>query len=98
MKRLPLLTRILIWRKRNVSDGKFIILLSGIVGIIAGLGAVIIKNLVHFIQTFLTRGFTIDVYQIMFFIYPALGILVTALFAMFIIKRKVGHGIPNVLY
>ena len=98
MKRLPLLTRLLIWRKRNIADNQFIILLSGVVGFIAGLGAVVIKNLVHRIQTLLTDGFTIDVYQVMFFIYPAIGILLTVLFSNYIIKKKVGHGIPNVLY
>jgi len=98
MKKLPLVTRLLIWRKRKISDGRFMIFLSMVVGFAAGLGAVIIKNSVHFIQTLLTEGFSDQYYQILFFIYPAIGILITILFINFILKRKVGHGIPNVLY
>jgi len=75
-----------------------VILLSVVVGFAAGLGAVVIKNSVHFIQTLLTEGFSDEYYQVLFFIYPAIGILITILFIRFILRRKVGHGIPNVLY
>ncbi len=74
------------------------IFLSLLVGFTAGLGAVIIKNSVHFIQTLLTEGFSDQYYQLLFFIYPAIGILLTMIFINYILRRKVGHGIPNVLY
>jgi CIC family chloride channel protein len=74
------------------------IILSLFVGFAAGLGAVIIKNSVHFIQALLTEGFSDPYYQLLFFLYPAIGILLTVLFINYILRRKVGHGIPNVLY
>ncbi len=98
MRKLPLLARLLIWRKRKISDSRFMILLSVVVGLAAGVAAVIIKNSVHFIQALLTQGFSDDYFQVMFFVYPAIGILLTILFIRFILRRKVGHGIPNVLY
>ncbi|MBS0001178.1 MAG: chloride channel protein [Cyclobacteriaceae bacterium] len=98
MKKLSPATRLLLWRKRKISDRRFILFLSLFVGSAAGLGAVIIKNSVHFIQTLLTEGFSDQYYQFLFFLYPAIGILFTVIFINFILRRKVGHGIPNVLY
>ena len=74
------------------------ILLSIVAGTAGGLGAVIIKNSVRLIQDFLTRGFVDDYFQIMYIVYPAIGLLASALIIRYIIRNKVGHGIPNVLY
>lgn len=98
MKKLPLITRILLWRKRTISDSKFMILLSIIAGTAGGLGAVIIKNSVRFIQEVLTKGFSDEYSQVMFIVYPAIGLLASSLLVIYIIRKKVGHGIPNVLY
>lgn len=98
MKKLPLITRLLIWRKRNISDRKFIVILSIVVGFISGLAAVIVKNSVHFIQTLLTEEFSDQYYQILFFIYPAIGIFLVLIYINYIIKKQVGDGVPNVLY
>jgi len=98
MKKLPLVTKLLIWRKRKISDSRFMIFLSGIVGFAGGIGAVIIKNLVHFIQDMLTNGVSGDLTKILSFAYPAIGLFATSLIINFILKKKVGHGVPNVLY
>ena len=98
MKKLPLITRILLWRKRAISDRKFMILLRIVAGTAGGLGAVIIKNSVRIIQNLLTKGFSDEYFQIMFIIYPAIGLLASAFIIRFIIRNKVGHGVPNVLY
>lgn len=98
MKKLPLITRILLWRKRTISDKRFMMLLSVVAGTAGGLGAVIIKNSVRLIQDLLTKGFSDEYPQIMFIIYPAIGLLASSLIIRFIIRNKVGHGIPNVLY
>jgi CIC family chloride channel protein len=74
------------------------ILLSIVAGTAGGLGAVIIKNSVRIIQEFLTKGFNDDYFQIMYIIYPAIGLLASSLIIRFIIRNKVGHGVPNVLY
>ncbi|MGD9328842.1 MAG: chloride channel protein, partial [Cyclobacteriaceae bacterium] len=98
MKKLPLITRILLWRKRSISDRRFMILLSIVAGTAGGLGAVIIKNSVRIIQELLTKGFSDEYFQIMYIVYPAIGLLASSLIIRFIIRNKVGHGIPNVLY
>jgi chloride channel protein, CIC family len=96
--RSSFIRRFLIWRARKIDDRKFMIFLSILVGVVAGFAAVIIKNSVHFIQGLLTKSFVIQYQNYLYFVYPALGILLVIIFTRYILKRKVGHGIPTTLY
>ena len=62
------------------------------------MGAVIIKNSVRIIHDLLTKGFSDEYSQVMFIVYPAIGLLASSIIIRYIIRNKVGHGIPNVLY
>src|SRR6056297_1962698 len=97
MKRPTTLGRLLIWRKRHVTDKQFILILSVVVGITSGFAAVIIKNAVHLIQSMLTSGFVSQYENFLYIVLPAIGILASVLFMHFILKQKVGHGIPLTL-
>ncbi|MGM0650563.1 MAG: chloride channel protein [Bacteroidota bacterium] len=72
--------------------------LAVLVGITAGLVAVIIKNSVHLIQKLLKDWFAADSENLLFIFYPVIGILLVLIFVNYILKRKVGHGIPTVLF
>lgn len=90
--------RFLLWKTKHLSQQQFILLLSAIIGFTAGLGAVLIKNLTHFIQNLL-EGKMISLYHTAFyFIFPLLGLTITLLIIKYGIKKKVGHGIPSTLY
>ncbi len=90
--------RFLLWKTKHLSQQQFILLLSAIIGFTAGLGAVLIKNLTHFIQNLL-EGKMISLYHTAFyFIFPLLGLTITLLIIKYGIKRKIGHGIPSTLY
>ena len=93
-----ILKKILIWRIRHISDKRFVLILSVIIGILAGFAAVIIKNLVHLIKHLLTHQFAIEIHNYLFFVYPAIGIFLTIIFTKYIIKQRVGHGVPATLY
>ncbi|WP_171039882.1 chloride channel protein, partial [Streptococcus pseudopneumoniae] len=64
----------------------------------AGIGAVIIKNSVHFIKELLTGQISGGLHSYLYFAYPIVGILIAVLFIRFIIKSNVGHGIPATLH
>jgi CIC family chloride channel protein len=83
-----------------MSEKQFMLLLSIPTGFLAGLSAIIIKKLAHFIRDYFYNIATIDGhhYGLLFFILPAIGILFTIIFCRFILKRDVGHGIPGILY
>ena len=93
-----LLTKFLIWRLKHISHKQFLMLVSIIVGFMSGMGAVLIKNLTHFIQLLL-EGTLIREYQTAFyFIFPIIGFTLVTLFIRFVIRKKVNHGIPSTLY
>ncbi|MDN3723275.1 chloride channel protein [Aequorivita sp. SDUM287046] len=93
-----LLTRFLIWRIRHISHKQFVLILSIVVGLLAGTGAVILKNFTHLIQQLL-EGNLIAHYQTAFyFIFPLIGLTIVMLIMRLIIRHKVSHGIPSTLF
>ena len=87
------------WRFTHMSEKQFMLLLSLPTGFLAGLSAIIIKKLAHYIRDYFYNIATHeDHYGLLFFILPAIGIFLTILFCRYILKRDVGHGIPGILY
>ncbi len=86
------------WRLRHLSDMQFLFILSAIVGVLAGIVAFIIKRSVRFIELTLKGGFFEDTRNILYIVFPTIGVFLTLIFIKYIIKRKVEHGIPSVLY
>ena len=85
------------WRTKHLTDRRFLLLISIPAGFLAGLAAVVIKKLAHGIRD-LVFAIQFDYSHILYFICPAIGILLTILFCKFILKKNVGHGIPGILY
>lgn len=92
------LGKFLIWRIKHISNQKFIYILSVIIGISSGLGAVVLKNITHLIQKML-HGSDDNYYSNYFyFIYPIIGLFLTYIIVKYVIRNPVGHGIPSTLY
>ena len=82
-----------------MSDRQFMILLAIPTGFLAGVAAVLIKFLTHTIRDFFFNLRSLDPnVDFMFFVLPAIGILLTIIVIRYIIRREVGHGIPGLLY
>ncbi len=93
-----ILLRFLIWRIKHLGNRPFVLILAGLVGVFAGLAAVVLKESVHSIQNFLIRGFDVQYANYFYLAYPLIGIFASVLVARFIFKDQLGHGIPQVLY
>ncbi|MEM1138218.1 MAG: chloride channel protein, partial [Bacteroidota bacterium] len=91
------LERALTWKIKYISERNFVLIISGIVGIISGLAAIILKESVHYIHHFLTaQDFSENYYQIF---YPLIGLLLTVLLAKLLYREKqLGHAITDILY
>jgi len=74
------------------------LILAVIVGIAVGLAAVVMKNGVHYVREVVVIIVEKYNFNYIYFIFPAIGILLTILFVDIFIKKKLGHGIPMVLY
>jgi CIC family chloride channel protein len=86
------------WLHDRLDKKQFLILSSILVGLTAGLAAIILKMLVHAIQEWMTRDYGLISDRFFFLVGPLLGIVLTA----FIVKRffngKLGRGNSNILY
>ncbi len=72
-------------------------ILSVLVGLLSGLAAVTLKNFTFSIQSFLERGIIFSENQL-YFILPTIGLLLVYLTSKFLLKQKVEHAIPSILY
>ncbi|UCS94672.1 chloride channel protein [Echinicola marina] len=98
MAKTDIITRFLIWRLKHISTKNFVLLLSGVIGILTGLAAVILKESVHFIQHWLFETLQIEYANFFFILYPMIGIFLTYFVGKYIVKDYGGHGIPDILY
>jgi len=93
-----ILRKFLKWRYKHISNKQFTNIASAIIGLLAGLGAVTLKNLTHLIQQLLEGEFIKEIHGAFYFIFPIIGLLIVLLIIKYFIKKKVGHGIPSTLY
>ncbi|EGV43698.1 chloride channel protein [Bizionia argentinensis JUB59] len=90
--------RFLIWRAKHISNKQFVYLLSILVGFTSGVGAVILKNLTHYIQHLLEGNLVKYYHNAFYFVFPIIGFALVYLIMKYIIRNKVSHGIPSTLY
>ena len=93
-----LMQRFLLWREDNISEKKFILIISFLVGILTACAALILKVLIHFIQDFLTDNFSATGANYLYLIYPVIGIFLTGLFVRYVVKDDISHGVTRILY
>ncbi len=97
-EKTSILVRFHRWRLRHLSERNFLLILSVGVGVIAGIAATVIKNMVWLTQGLINRLVSNEVHNYIYFILPVVGILLTVLLIKYVIRRPVRHGIPNVLH
>ncbi|MDZ7605093.1 MAG: chloride channel protein [Cyclobacteriaceae bacterium] len=98
MKVNKILHNFLIWRIRHITTVNFTLMLGAITGAVAGIAAVILKQVVHKVQYFLLGGVHPDLDNLVIYFYPLAGITITVILARYYWKEKLGHGITDVLY
>ncbi|NNF85729.1 MAG: chloride channel protein [Winogradskyella sp.] len=91
------LRNLLVWRYKHISEKNFVFLLSMLIGLLAGLVSVIIKNITFAIQYFLEQGIVFSNKQL-YFILPVIGIALVYLCVKYIFKNPIEHAIPTILY
>ncbi|MGB5172223.1 MAG: chloride channel protein [Eudoraea sp.] len=92
-----LFTRFLKWRYKNISNKTFTQLMSVLVGFLAGLAAVTLKNTTYFIESFLQKGIVFSNYQL-YFITPIVGLTLVYLYVKYFHKEKIEHAISSILF
>ncbi|MDR2860122.1 MAG: chloride channel protein [Mediterranea sp.] len=86
------------WREHKIDEKTFILILSFVVGIFAASAAMLLKFLIHNIQSFLTNNFSETSANWLYLIYPVAGIFLAGLFVRRIVKDDISHGVTKILY
>ena len=90
--------RFINWRETHISNRQFILILSLLVGIACALAALVLKQLIHLIQTLLTAGFISSEANFLYLLYPVIGIFLTGVFIRRVVKDDISHGVTKILY
>lgn len=93
-----LLRKFLIWKYKHVSERQFVYILSILVGFLAGLGTVLLKNLTHYIQLLFELDFFNNYQNSLYFIFPMIGLFLVYVIKQVWLKKHIGHGISSTLY
>ncbi|WP_303318748.1 chloride channel protein [Flavivirga abyssicola] len=93
-----LLRKFLIWKYKHISELQFIYILSVLVGFLAGMGTVVLKNLTHYIRLLFELDFFNNYQNSLYFIFPIIGLLLVYTIKQIWLKKHIGHGISSTLY
>ena len=97
MPKQTILKQILVWRAKHISHKQFVNILSVFIGFIAGISAVALKNITHFIQHLLEGKVIKSYHSAFYFVFPIIGLTLVYFTMKYIIRHKAGHGIPSTL-
>lgn len=98
LKLKRIITKFLIWKYKHISERNFIYAMSILIGLLAGIGTVTLKNMTHFIQLLLEQKLIEDYQVTLYFVFPTIGLLLVYIYQKYILKRKISHGITSVLH
>lgn len=82
----------------RLTQRHFVLILSFCVGLASGLAANLLKWFIHLVEHWLTHNFVVDSSNPLYLVYPAVGILLSALFIHYVVRDDIGHGITKILY
>ena len=86
------------WREDNIPAKQFALVLSFVVGILTALAACLLKWAIHGIQYLLTTNFEYYSGNLLYLLYPVVGILLSGLFVKYILRDDISHGVTKILY
>ncbi len=90
--------RIHTWREHNLSERNFVSLLALLVGVAAGLAAVLLKFLIGSIAQLVESTVSATQGNWQYLVFPAIGILLSALYVRYMVRDNISHGVTRVLY
>ena len=92
------MTKIVDWQKKHISDRQMTLILAFVIGVLASVAGYFLHGIVHEIQVLLTSGFNPGTYNLLFLLFPIVGIYLTSLFIKYVVRDNISHGITRVLY
>ena len=86
------------WIKGDHTERQIVLMISLMVGVCTGLTAFVLKSLIEEIKHLLTSGFAAEDTNLLYLVFPAVGILISMLFVKYIVRGDISHGVTKILY
>ena len=86
------------WVHRHVPQRQLILIVAFLIGLCASFAGLVLHWLIEQIQHVLTSKFTTESYNLLYLVFPVVGIFFTSLFIKYVVKDDISHGITRVLY
>lgn len=99
IKRLSLIlfNRGIQWLSEHISERNYQILVSIIIGIVAGLAAVVLKYSVFVVREWI-QGKDPTAGKLGFVFFPVIGIILTILYIRYLLRKNLDMGFPSLIY
>lgn len=101
MKVRNIIAGVLRWRRRNagwLSDDRFMLLISFLVGVFTALVGFVLKWIILQIEHLLTQDFLVKSANGLYLVFPVVGIWLTMLFIRYVVRDDIGHGVTKILF
>ena len=92
------MARLVAWQKEHISDRQMTLFLAFAIGFLASVAGYFLHAIVHEIQVLLVSGFNKSTYNLLYLLFPIVGIYLTSLFIKYVVRDNISHGITRVLY
>tara|TARA_B100001173_G_C16023319_1_gene563028 strand:- start:1678 stop:3477 length:1800 start_codon:yes stop_codon:yes gene_type:complete len=93
------LAEFLKWRVKHISDKRFLIILSILIGVLMGLVGSLLKFLITIIEEEVREGILMKHLKLIYFFFPLLGIAIAVLYIRnFVAQKRLSQSVPFVLY
>lgn len=86
------------FRRKNFSDGNFVLLVSLFVGVFTAIAGLTLKWLIAQIEDLLTHEFVVTDANWLYLVYPVVGIWLTMLFIKYVVRDDISHGVTRILF
>ncbi len=99
LKKINYIEKAINWIHEKTNEKQFLIFSSILVGVSAGIAAVVLKQFVFFIRQYLVEGFFFRFdFKYLYLILPLLGIGLTVLIVKYFFKNHINRGNTAILY
>lgn len=92
------IAKMVAWQKEHISDRQMTLFLAFAIGFLASVAGYFLHAIVHEIQVLLVSGFNKGTYNLLYLLFPIVGIYLTSLFIKYVVRDNISHGITRVLY
>ena len=91
-------TLLLNWFQKRLSERQFLLLASALIGLSAGLAAIVLKTFVHYIHKLVTTNYDLPFHYSIFIFLPLLGLLLSVFYVQRIHNGTLEKSTAFVLY